>query len=87
MAFPTNVDSQITDSVTEGNKEGVIDSPAVAMGNLYVAASQALSIAAQNATDNQQQINVIVQASTAKGVAVLLDTTAASVVVGKILGD
>jgi hypothetical protein len=72
MAFPTAVNNQITDTVTQTNTKVLGDAPAVAMGNLYVATAQALANAAHNAVANQQQLNVTAQAATAMGVATLL---------------
>jgi hypothetical protein len=76
MAFPTAVNSQITDAVSQANTKVLGEAPAIALGNLYQATAQALSIAAQNAVNNQQQLNVITQAATTLGVTTLysLDT-------------
>lgn len=76
MAFPTSVNDQITDSVTQVNVKVLGDAPAVAMGNLFQATSQALGNAAHNATQAQQQTNITAQAATTAGVALLyaLDT-------------
>lgn len=52
--------------------------PAVALGNLYQASAQALSNAAHNATNNQQQSYVTAQAATTMGVATLYSLDAAS---------
>jgi|TARA_R110002072_G_scaffold22383_17_gene78179 hypothetical protein len=71
MANPTSVNSQITDAVTQANVEALGAAPAVAMGNLYQATSQALANAAHNATVAQQQMNVAAQAATTAGVALL----------------
>ncbi len=89
MAFPTAVNSQITDAVTQANVKVLGDAPAVAMGNLYQATSQALSNAAHNATTAQQQTNVTAQASTTMGVAVLysLDTASTGISTKAILGS
>jgi len=78
MAFPTAVNNQITDSVTQSNLQVLASAPAVAMGNLYQATAQALANAAHNATNAQQQMYVTAQAATATGVAMLysLDTAA-----------
>ena len=80
MAFPTAVNSQITDAVTQANVKVLGDAPAMAMGNLYQATGQALSNAAHNAASSQQQTNVTAQAATTMGVATLLslDTATAS---------
>ncbi|MCB4364502.1 RebB family R body protein [Hydrogenophaga taeniospiralis] len=78
MAFPTAVNSQITDSVTQSNLQVLGTAPAVAMGNLYQATAQALANAAHNATNAQQQMYVTAQAATTMGVSLLysLDTAA-----------
>lgn len=88
MAFPTAVNSQITDAITQANVKVLGDAPAMAMGNLYQATAQALGNAAHNATTAQQQTNVTAQAATTQGVALLysLDTAAAGVATEKILG-
>lgn len=78
MAYPTSVNDQITDSVTQANTKVLGDAPAMAMGNLFVATSQALSNAAHNATNNQQQSNVTLQAATTQAVATLLSIDSAS---------
>jgi hypothetical protein len=78
MAFPTAINSQITDSITQANTKVLGDAPAIAMGNLFVTTSQALSNAAHNATNNQQQSYVTMQASTTQGVATLLSVDTAS---------
>ena len=87
-AFPTAVNDQILDSITQANVKILGDSPAVAMGNLFVATGQALSNAAHNATNNQQQSYVTMQASTTQGVATLLsiDTASSAVSTKDILG-
>jgi Killing trait len=84
MAFPTAVNSQVTDSVSQVNTKVLGDSPAIAMGNLFVATSQALSNAAHNATNNQQQSYVTMQASTTQAVSTLLSVDTASA--GKATG-
>lgn len=78
MAFPTAVNSQITDAVIQANVKVLGDAPAVAMGNLFQATSQALANAAHNATTAQQQTNVTAQAATTQGVATLLSLDTAA---------
>jgi hypothetical protein len=89
MAFPTSVNSQITDSVTQANTIVLGDAPAIAMGNLYQATAQALANAAHNATSSQQQTNVTAQAATTMGVTTLysIDTAADGIATSKILGS
>ena len=88
MAFPTAVNSQITDAVTQANVQVLADAPAVAMANLYQATSQALANAAHNATAAQQQANIAAQAATTMGVALLysLDVSAAAKATKSVLG-
>ncbi|MCC6366394.1 MAG: RebB family R body protein [Bryobacterales bacterium] len=72
MAFPTAVNSQITDAVTQSNVKVLGDAPAVAVGNLYMAMAQAMSTAAQNAVTAQQQSNILAQAVTTRCVETLV---------------
>lgn len=71
MAFPTSVNSQITDSVTQTDTQVLGDAPAIAMGNFMLATAQAMSNAAHNATNAQQQNYVSAQAATTMSVATL----------------
>jgi 4-hydroxyphenylpyruvate dioxygenase-like putative hemolysin len=89
MAFPTAVNSQITDSVTQSNLQVLGTAPAVAMGNLYQATAQALANAAHNATNAQQQMYVTAQAATTMGVSLLysLDTASDGMATKAILGS
>ncbi len=87
MAFPTAVNDQVTDSVTQSNVQVLGIAPAVAMANLYQATAQALANAAHNATMAQQQMNVTAQAATTAGVALLysLDTASSGAAAKTIL--
>jgi hypothetical protein len=87
MAFPTSVNNQITDSVTQANVKVLADAPAMAMANLYQATAQALANAAHNATTAQQQNNITAQAATVMGVATLysIDTASTGEATTKIL--
>lgn len=62
------VNEQVTDSVTQVNTKVVGETPAMAMGNLLMSTSQALSNAAHNATAAQQQAQITMQAATVQGV-------------------
>jgi hypothetical protein len=88
MAYPTSVNSQITDSVTQANVKVLGDSPAMALGNLYQATAQALANAAHNATSAQQQTNVTAQAAMTSGVTTLysIDTASDGIATSKIFG-
>ncbi|RBP53104.1 RebB family R body protein [Arenicella xantha] len=78
MSFPTAVNSQITDSITQVNTKVLGDAPATAMGNFMIATSQALSNAAHNATSGQQQAAVTAQAATTQGISTLYSIDTAS---------
>lgn len=76
--YPTSVNDQITDSVSQLNTKVLGDAPAIAMGNLFIATSQALANAAHNATSSQQQSNVTAQAAVTQGVSTLYSMDTAS---------
>jgi len=71
MAFPTAVNPKVTDSITQANLGILGASPAISMGELYVATSQALATAANNASQAQQQTAIMAQAATNVGTALL----------------
>ena len=74
MAFPTSVNSQITDSVTQASVNVLGDAPAVAIGSLYQTASAAAGQAIQNAVTNQQNLNILAEAVTTASVKYLMDS-------------
>jgi hypothetical protein len=78
MAYPTFVNDQITDAVTQNNVTTIAESASVATGQLFQAASSSLANAIQNAAFGQQQANVVGQATTTQGVNLLyaIDTEA-----------
>ncbi|KID59036.1 RebB family R body protein [Pseudoalteromonas luteoviolacea] len=82
MAFPTAVNSQITDSVSQVNTKVLGDAPAIATGNFMIATSQALSNAAHNATSGQQNSSVTAQAALVQGVDTLLGINTATTAEG-----
>ncbi|GLT18697.1 glycerol-3-phosphate dehydrogenase subunit C [Vibrio zhanjiangensis] len=66
------VNAQMTDSVTQVNTQVIGDAPAMAMGNLLVSTSHALSTGAHNVTAGQQQGQITMQAATVQGVNALI---------------
>ena len=68
------VNEQVTDSVAAVNTKVVGDTPAMAMGNLYLPTSQALGTSALNATDTSQQANIVLHSSTVQGINSLMAT-------------
>jgi len=89
MAFPTAVNDQITDSITQSGVKVLGDAPAMALANLYQATAQALANAAHNATTAQQQTNITAQASTTMGVSTLysIDTASTGMATEDILNN
>lgn len=89
MSFPTSVNDQITDSVTQPNVKVLGDAPAIAMGNLYQATAQALANAAHNATTAQMQNNVTAQAAITQAILQLysIDTASTGAAPEAILAD
>ena len=71
MAFPTAVNSQITDSISQSNVQVLGVASAVALGSLYQGTALALAAAANNASAAQQNMNVAAQAAATAGVAML----------------
>lgn len=71
MAFPTAVNDQITDAVTQSNVKVLGDAPAQAMSSLYQATAQAMANAAQNAVTQQQATDSLREALTTRCVMAL----------------
>ncbi|MGH1386895.1 RebB family R body protein [Kordia sp.] len=88
-SFPTAVNSQITDSVTQVNTKVLGDAPAVATGNLTEATSEALSNAAHNATTEEPNSALTAQAAITQSLETLysIDTASTDITAGKILKD
>lgn len=80
MAFPTAIDSQITDSVTQSNVKVLAEAPAIAMGSIYQTMAHSTGILFENAVAAQQQQNTLAQAAANQGVMQIysIDTTAAA---------
>lgn len=76
-AFDTPINGDVAHAVTEPLDLSDVD-PATAFGTLYIQASQAISQAAENAINNQEQGNVAYQAAITAGVEKLLDLDTAS---------
>lgn len=80
MAFPTAVNDQITDSITQSNIKVVGESPAFAMSSIYQSLAHSTGILFENAVAAQQQQNTLALAAANQGVMQIysLDTTAAA---------
>ena len=70
-----NVNSQITDAITQTNVKVLGEAPAMAMGSLYQTIGNSVAMAASNAVYAQQQADVTYQAASTMGVAKLLSLT------------
>ena len=80
MAFPTAVNDQVTDAVTQSNVKVIAEGPAFAMGSLFQASAHSTGILFENAIASQQQQNTLALAAANQGVMQIysLDTTAAA---------
>ncbi|PPU20638.1 RebB family R body protein [Xanthomonas arboricola] len=86
MAFPTSVNDQITDAVTQSNVKVIGEAPAMAMGTIYQSMAHSTDILFQNAVSAQQQQNTLSQAATNQGLMQIysLYTTASAADVEKV---
>lgn len=75
MAFPTAVNNQITDAVTQSNVKVVGEAPAMAVGTLYQTLAHSTGIMMENATGQQAQTSAVSQAITATVVSKLMAST------------
>jgi len=80
MAYPTSVNNQITDAVTQSNVKVVAEAPAFAMGSIYQSLAHSTGILFENAVAAQQQQNTLSLAAANQGVMQIysVDTTAAA---------
>lgn len=72
MAFPTAINSQITDSVTQSSVNVLAGSPSLALGHLFQTVAQAVGMAAHNAVAQQQTMNSVSLAVTTRCVNALV---------------
>ncbi|MBE1160728.1 RebB family R body protein [Dyella acidiphila] len=72
MAFPTAVNNQITDAVTQSNVKVLGDAPAMALSSVYQMLAQVAGMTAQNAATNQQNSQQVGQAVTTRCVEALI---------------
>ncbi|BFO64150.1 MULTISPECIES: RebB family R body protein [Chryseobacterium] len=81
------VNEQITDAVTQSNVKVVAESPAMALSNVYQSAAHSTGIMFENATNAQNQHNIVTQAATTQGVTQIYskDTIADALSIAKIL--
>lgn len=89
MSDNSTVNPQITDAVTQTNVKVIAESPAMALSNVYQAMAHSTGILFENAVSAQQNMNVIAQATTTQGVALIysVDTAATGAATNKILDE
>ncbi|HEY1631809.1 MAG TPA: RebB family R body protein [Rhizomicrobium sp.] len=68
MAYPTRVNSQITDAVTQTGVSTLANAPAMAMGLIYQSAAHSIGIMFENSTAAQRNAAICGQAATNQGV-------------------
>jgi hypothetical protein len=68
MAFPTSVNDQVTDAVTQSNVKVIGEAPAMALGSLYQAMAHSTGVLFDKAVASQQQQNTLSQAAANMGV-------------------
>ncbi|QWP78211.1 RebB family R body protein [Lysobacter sp. K5869] len=80
MAYPTAVNNQITDAVTQSNVKVIAEVPAFAMGSMFQASAHSTGLLFENAIASQQQQTSLAQAAANQGVMQIysFDTTAAA---------
>lgn len=85
-AFPTAVNSQITDAVTQANVKVLAESPAMAMSAIYQSLAHSTGILFQNAVSQQQQQYVAAQAATNQGIIQIysIDTLSEAAAIGTL---
>ncbi|GGA37474.1 hypothetical protein GCM10010981_28280 [Dyella nitratireducens] len=76
MAFPTSLNSQITDAVTQSNVKVIGEAPAMALGSLYQSLAHAASIAGENLVTQQQNANNVSHALVSRCVQSLVGSAA-----------
>lgn len=76
MAFPTSVNDQITDSVTQSNVKVIGEAPSVALSSLYQSLAHAAGIAAENLVVQQQNANSLALAVVTRCAETLLGANA-----------
>jgi hypothetical protein len=59
MAFPTAVNDQITDAVSQSSVQVLGNAPPMAMGVLYQTAAHSLGILFENAVQQQQNASIL----------------------------
>lgn len=75
MAYPTDLNGQITDAVAQSDVMVLGAAPAQAMATLYQANAQAISLSLQNAAAGQQAAATLAQTVVTSCVQLLIGTS------------
>lgn len=87
MAYPTPVNSRITDAVTQQNTMVLGAASTVAMGSIYQSAAHSISIVFENAVQAQRQASICAQAATNQGVMQIYSTGGAAAVASSAMAS
>jgi hypothetical protein len=68
MTYPTLVNSQITDAVTQNSVSVLAQAPAMAAGSMYQSASHSIGLMYENAVQTQRNNAISSQAAANQGV-------------------
>ncbi|EPS7394967.1 RebB family R body protein, partial [Pseudomonas aeruginosa] len=68
MSFPTAVNNQITDAVTQSNVKVIGEAPAMALGSIFQTMAHSTGILFENSVAAQQQQNALALAASNMGV-------------------
>ena len=72
MSFPTAVNNQITDAVTQSNVKVIGEAPAMALGSIFQTMAHSTGILFENSVAAQQQQNALALAASNMGVMQIL---------------
>jgi hypothetical protein len=68
MAYPTPLNGQITDAVTQSSLSVLGNAPAIAMGAVYQSMAHSMGLLFQNSVQAQQHAAISSQAATNQGI-------------------
>ena len=85
MAENTTVNAQITDAVAPTTKITIANDPSVLLASVYETMENCLSLLKQNAVSFQQNMNMIGQATSSRGVMLIYSGDAIDPATGKAI--
>lgn len=89
MAYPTPVNSFITDAVTQSSVSVVAQAPAISMATIYQSAAHSISLLYENAVQAQSNAAISSQAATNQGVIQIysIGTAAGATAAARVAGS